>query len=892
MATLPGFATIVSELMPELKRFAPTRVLAPLLIGATTIALVGVYVFGGERLEQEWNDRNALERLLTTALVIFAFYVLALLMTAFQPALVRLYQGHYPGSSLLRTWYLHEWQRRMRAEREWERLFHDVRDSNLDFSPIQSRGTPPSKDHLASRTYGRFELIRNEAWARVTSPAVAVAARTIDQGEEPDRSSWFSIPDETWLEGMAITALCLSPSAVWPDLSAGQIMVASLPDGEVVNKGGSVVLDVKTSDFAPTVTVIVAAAPPVCRALKADESRLGLVRKTSGLTFPVWENDPAPQSRTRRWFPAVALPDLAPGDYVDIKLNAATIGQSIYCGPADQGGVWAIPLVSADALPDTPVSATLPGDPSTFTFYRVATSGSGVGFKYPVEIGESSHISTRTGRVRAGTLIDDESRESIDDFVPATFDLSRSCLNPGLDEHATLRFADLRPSTSETNAGYRVAQLLPECVRPSTMENIEPNTRATLVSQTAHQQSAMVAELTPVILLAPASQPSLILLQADDSKNARVTNSEAKQWLVLADLREWIESAGAPAEFRVLVLPVRNGIASPHAEHLVIFGYKDQHGDCGGAIPVAFDAVALPPETSASGDRNIIVSRNSDQPGERWLASAGTVEFVDRENLDLRKPDVDIDDDAPFKRATVALLDYEIAIRLNDRKSGQAPLAADSRTFGEHFEHLYPSVVNTLDLQRKAFRLQFPRHRDEVAPTKLGNVIAAVHSYANETYGIDATLVLPRLSTVLSTGAKQRIQDAEERMALIMWSGFIAIVTGIAGSLLFAYGMKPLESLAMLIGSLVLFGFLIYPAAVSSALAYGDQLRIAFDSERGAVLKMLGIALPGDEASSSYIWKEADIWSGIGQWWEYGYMRKVPPEYTIPGASAPPESSS
>src|SRR5207249_1277136 len=92
-----------------------------------------------------------------------------------------------------------------------------------------------------------------------------------------------------------------------------------------------------------------------------------------------------------------------------------------------------------------------------------------------------------------------------------------------------------------------------------------------------------------------------------------------------------------------------------------------------------------------------------------------------------------------------------------------------------------------LDEEQKYFRLFYPSDQAAVAPTSIGNIVRTVDSYTDSLYGLDASLVLPRLRDLLSAPLQTQLSDTEDRLALLEWSWFGTVVVGILGSAIAAY---------------------------------------------------------------------------------------------------------
>jgi len=190
------------------------------------------------------------------------------------------------------------------------------------------------------------------------------------------------------------------------------------------------------------------------------------------------------------------------------------------------------------------------------------------------------------------------------------------------------------------------------------------------------------------------------------------------------------------------------------------------------------------------------------------------------------------------------------------------------------------------DAEVKASLVEYPRSRGAIAATKVGNVLAAVDSYAGRLYGLDLQLVLPRLRTVLAKESLERIVAAEERFQLAQWTCLGAGAVGTVGTGMALWGRN--FGLALLVWSISIpiASFAATHVAPGAALSYGEHLRVALDAERGKVLGILGVTVENPTNQS----EEERTWIRIGRWWELG---NAPGPYTLStGEAAPPTNQS
>jgi hypothetical protein len=137
-------------------------------------------------------------------------------------------------------------------------------------------------------------------------------------------------------------------------------------------------------------------------------------------------------------------------------------------------------------------------------------------------------------------------------------------------------------------------------------------------------------------------------------------------------------------------------------------------------------------------------------------------------------------------------------------------------------------------------RLRYP-DTDQVLPTSLGNVLAAMEARAGRAYGWDAVVAWPRLYPVLSTGIRDVVDDRRNTLDT-------------CARMTVTFGATTIIAAALLGGSgwwLLLFVPLgitmaAYLGAVYAAVAYGEAVEAAFDLHRFDLLKVLHLPLPDD----------------------------------------------
>jgi hypothetical protein len=134
---------------------------------------------------------------------------------------------------------------------------------------------------------------------------------------------------------------------------------------------------------------------------------------------------------------------------------------------------------------------------------------------------------------------------------------------------------------------------------------------------------------------------------------------------------------------------------------------------------------------------------------------------------------------------------------------------------------------------------QFPP-REQILPTRLGNVLRAAEYRVNERYSLDLAIVYPRLRAVLPDNLNNGLDHAAANMEVAARLSVTAYFFAIAGLLLAAIQTYML----LLAPTGILLAGLWYSIAVDRAGYFGTQLEVAFDLHRIPLLQRLNMPVP------------------------------------------------
>jgi hypothetical protein len=223
-------------------------------------------------------------------------------------------------------------------------------------------------------------------------------------------------------------------------------------------------------------------------------------------------------------------------------------------------------------------------------------------------------------------------------------------------------------------------------------------------------------------------------------------------------------------------------------------------------------------------------------------------------------------------------LDHEVEMRLTDVQVQRQPLYRD-------------------------ISLYFPSERSNIMPTRLGNVLKAAEIYPWKRYRLDAVVIWSRMESSLPDAFSTTFENAKisldlmitlatyilifgipwavwivvhNAMMLPWWPPLILALIALALRLYIFAGIAFIACLApfflasppialartqiaviLLVGIAILF-WLCYQNAVQAALAYGEQIKSAFDLYRWKVLEALHLQLPKDLDEERKTWEAVD----------------------------------
>ncbi|MEZ5078270.1 MAG: hypothetical protein R2725_12615 [Solirubrobacterales bacterium] len=159
-------------------------------------------------------------------------------------------------------------------------------------------------------------------------------------------------------------------------------------------------------------------------------------------------------------------------------------------------------------------------------------------------------------------------------------------------------------------------------------------------------------------------------------------------------------------------------------------------------------------------------------------------------------------------------------------------------------------------LQRRYPPTPRPLASDDLAPTRLGNLLRSAEKYPVERYGVDTVRAWPRLSPLLPESLTTEIAQARASMEFLLAVSFLAGVYAPLAAVFMIAAAAPLPwTLAALIGGSAI-AIAAYFAALGPASIYADLVRSAFDLHRLKLIAAMGKPMPATLSEERRTWRQ------------------------------------
>jgi hypothetical protein len=176
--------------------------------------------------------------------------------------------------------------------------------------------------------------------------------------------------------------------------------------------------------------------------------------------------------------------------------------------------------------------------------------------------------------------------------------------------------------------------------------------------------------------------------------------------------------------------------------------------------------------------------------------------------------------------------------------------------YNDQSKHWNPDELEGLANQIR----RFPQ-RQKAKPTLLGNIIAAAEEDAGGRYGLDTSVVLPRLEPVLQSKVAEALNAARDDLNFAVRFVVILLLAALSS---FALILQYPPWYIIPIVSLIL-AWLSYRNAIAAAVRYGEALRVAFDLDRFRFYAAIHVPLPNDDVEERHVGQKIVEWLWTGR---------------------------
>lgn len=148
-----------------------------------------------------------------------------------------------------------------------------------------------------------------------------------------------------------------------------------------------------------------------------------------------------------------------------------------------------------------------------------------------------------------------------------------------------------------------------------------------------------------------------------------------------------------------------------------------------------------------------------------------------------------------------------------------------------------------------------PRFRQQIMPTRLGNIYKAAELYSLDRYGVDSVVFWPRLLEVLPQTFLERLQETKIAVDTLLLFSLLCIVFSL---MTVPYVLSCRVGLILLVICAlgIPLGWLLYRSALLPANIYAELIRVAYDLYRRDLIHKFGLQLPISLAEEEKLWRE------------------------------------
>ncbi len=186
--------------------------------------------------------------------------------------------------------------------------------------------------------------------------------------------------------------------------------------------------------------------------------------------------------------------------------------------------------------------------------------------------------------------------------------------------------------------------------------------------------------------------------------------------------------------------------------------------------------------------------------------------------------------------------------------------------WGRNYHHWRAKkLISEPDRYQKQYPV-YPRVLEvaNVAPTRLGNVLASAETYSFDRYGLDSVRLWPRLYHLLPDPLQSSMSEARASMEFLLVIAFLSsLYVPLASIYLIVVGGPLPWFLADLVGGATL-AIVAYWGSLTPAAVYGNHIRAAVDLHRLELLEAMRVPVPAT------VDEERRVWDGVTRLLERG----------------------
>jgi len=152
--------------------------------------------------------------------------------------------------------------------------------------------------------------------------------------------------------------------------------------------------------------------------------------------------------------------------------------------------------------------------------------------------------------------------------------------------------------------------------------------------------------------------------------------------------------------------------------------------------------------------------------------------------------------------------------------------------------------------------VRYPLSRNQVMPTRLGNILRGAERYPYDRYKADAVLVWPRLYPLLPDNVITSMAQARESLEFLLILSTLSTIFGTVSGIYLLVIAAPVWLFLLCFWGGLAVAILAYRSSLGAAQLYAEILRSTFDLYRLDVLAAMWLPAPTSAAAERQRWTE------------------------------------